>query len=211
MQSYVNQVGLFFRSALRPNKSRHYLQVGEQERFLVSKGSDDTRIMAPAFQRMPSVPENGDDGLEMEEAISIKVATLMTGETGIETIETTTHSSALEDDGGNIKNAANDRMAKSRLTSPDSSKNEGEESLQGEPMTMVPLEMATSEEEEGDLKPPMKQSSRVNQKGFLLTSMDSFLIDWFYSILIGALVVSYWRVSVYKTPFKNLNQFGFIH
>ena len=35
---------------------------------------------------------------------------------------------------------------------------------------------------------------RPEHKGLLLTTCDSFLLDWCYTILIGFLVVSFWRV-----------------
>jgi hypothetical protein len=66
--------------------------------------------------------------------------------------------------------------------------------------------------DEGTVKPveiagPPKELlyKHTPKGGFLLTSLDSFVVDWIYTVVIGVLVVSYWRVrrkSVYVEKWK---------
>jgi hypothetical protein len=196
MEIYANRIGFFLKKALRPNISNergsldhHYFYLQERDLFLDEMSS--------------SNPESGaaleGGGHELSEAKSTekKGSVLTQKGTGI---ETAAHSSQVPlESSSSMQDTIGDSAPHKRIEMPPAAEqdNDQEGLLKGPPKIVGPLQIAGPEK-------PQHLAGVVNQKGFLLTSIDSFLVDWGYSILIGFLVVTYWRVCTVGKLFESL-------
>lgn len=173
MEDHVDKIGFFLRNVLRSNKSGHGNHNYNPEGELLSDFLEREAFLHDSSNNMSSTTMDRMQVVPEEDGLELQ---------------------EIQEE-GKITHTQQSTVSGSHSTSnSDDADEEKEKILRGPPGKIEPLEIITE-------KLPSWQSI-IEQKGFLGTSICSFVADWFYSILIGILVTTYWRVSNFFTDLQ---------